>query len=328
MLWVFCCFISPITAQSQQHASDSLMNEILALDSLLLSELEEGNSELSWLLRDIKDGNYLKSQFIVRAGYTSDITYAGRNFGVNQYGLNAGVAYYHKSGIFADVSGFFNSNSQPKYNTTITTAGYLGSFSPKWNYFVSYDHYFYHQNSNSDDLIDYPLTNALNASTTYYIKWFNFGVDYSFLFGDETAHRVRANVGAIFAKYNMGFIDRLAFSPNISMLMGNANVTSTVFDITTAQVRARKLMDKIGRRRFWELYNNDRELLETLLSETVTSNQFGVMNYSIFLPISFTIKKFTLLLTGSINFPVPLPGETDIDTTPNTYFSSSVLFAF
>ena len=91
---------------------------------------------------------------------------------------------------------------------------------------------------------------------------------------------------------------------------------------------ANRLIDRIGRARFYYLYNNNPDELKTLLSETETSNAFGVMNYSIFLPVTFTVNKATLLLNYTLNFPVALPGETDVDTSPNSYFSASLLFAF
>lgn len=307
---------------------DSLLADYLKLDSLLLWEMEHDSSSLLAILEDILADNYLKSQLVVRAGYTSDIVNAGRDYGVQQYGLNAGVAYYHKTGFFADISGYYNSDIEPNYNTTIATVGYMGNIITNWNYFASYDHYFYHNSNKTDIMFTYPLTNSINASTTYYLKRFSFGVDYSFLFGEETAQRVRGNIGFTIDKRNWGFIDRLAFSPNVSILLGNANVTSTVFNEETAQRRAKRLIDRIGRNRFLYLYDNNYDELIRLLSETQTAKTFGIMNYSIFMPLTFTMKKGTLLLNYVINFPVALPGEENIDTTPNGYFSASLIFAF
>jgi hypothetical protein len=266
---------------------------------------------------------------MIRAGYTSNITNAGRNFGIQQYGLNAGIAFYHKSGLFADVSGYYNSDQDPKYNTTITSVGYMGLFGPKWNYFISYDHFFYSEPQQEVDyILDYPLKNSLNASTNFLFSNINVGVDYTFMFGEETAHRTRLNLSYYLSFKNVGFIDRINFNPNLAMLAGNANVTSLVFSQEIAKENSRELIEKIGWQQFRYLYNNDRELLKTLLSEEHSANVFGIMNYSIFVPVSFNINKTTLLLNYSLNFPVALPGETDFDTTPNSYFSATLLFTF
>ena len=326
---MFSAFIisAPLRAQELDNY-DSLLADYAKLDSLLLSELENDSSSLFSILEDIMNEDYLKSQLMIRAGYTSNITNAGRNFGIQQYGLNAGIAFYHKSGLFADISGYYNSDQDPKYNTTITSVGFMGLFGPKWNYYVSYDHFFYEKPEDVDYVINYPLTNSLNASTNYLLGGFNLGVDYSFLFGDETAHRGRLNLSYYLSFKNVGFIDRINFSPNLSLLTGNANVTSLVFSQEIAKENSLELIEIIGWQQFRYLFNNDREYLKTLLSEEQTTNTFGIMNYSIFVPVSFNIKKTTLLLNYSLNFPVALPGETNLDTAPNSYFSATLLFTF
>jgi hypothetical protein len=259
---VFYLLLGNARVQAQELDNyDSLLADYATLDSLLLAELENDSSSLMSILEDIMNEDYLKSQLTVRAGYTSNITNAGRNFGIQQYGLNAGVAFYHKSGVFADVSGYYNSDQDPKYNTTITSVGYMGVFGPKWNYYLSYDHFFYEKPQDTDYVITYPLTNSLNASTNFLFSGFNIGGDYSFMFGEETAHRGRLNLSYYLSFRDVGFIDRINFSPNLSMLAGNANITSTVFNQEIAKENSRELIEEIGLQRFRFLYNNDRDLL-------------------------------------------------------------------
>ena len=188
---VFSVFINSAQLQAQKLDDyDSLLADYAKLDSLLLLELENDSSSLMSILEDILNEDYLKSQITFRAGYTSNITNAGRNFGLEQYGLNAGMSFYHKSGIFADVSGYYNSDQEPKYNTTIISAGFMGLIGPRWNYYLSYDHFFYSEPQDVDYVISYPLTNSLNGSTNYLLSGFNLGLDYSFLFGEAMGHRV------------------------------------------------------------------------------------------------------------------------------------------
>lgn len=326
---VLILLILPVLSHAQESDEyDSLLNEYAELDSILLAEIENDSSSLLSLLDEILAEDYLKSQFSVRLGYTSDITNAGRNYGVQQFGLNAGLAYYHKSGVFADIAGYYNSDQDPKYNTTITTLGYMGMIKTKWNYYLSYDHYFYNQPQNSDYIIDYPLTNSINTSINFLHKGISIGNDYSFLFGDETAHRIRLNLGYSHYFMDVGFIDRIGVNPIMSVLAGNANVTTTVFTQEIAQDVMRDLIQQMGRRRFLELYKDNPDLLNEMLSVEQTKNTFGIMNYSLFLPLSFSIKNTTLLLNYSLNFPIALLGETDLDTTPNSYFSATFLHTF
>lgn len=323
---VFSLFFLPekIHAQEMDHY-DSVRAEYELLDSLLLNELGNDTSSIFSLLEDLMNEDYIKSQLTLRAGYTSNITNAGRNFGLEQYGLNAGVAFYHKTGLFADVAGYYNSDQDPKFNTTTLAVGYMGMLGTHWNYFVSYDHFFYIQPKESDILLTYPLTNSINGSINYLLKGFSAGVDYSFLFGEETAHRIRLNLGYSYYTKKVWIFDAISFNPNLSMLAGNANVTSVVFNKEIAAANSRDLIMKIGRRRYLYLYENNPELLRALLSEEQTKNTFGIMNYSIFVPVSFRIKNSTLLLNYSLNFPIALPGEEGLDTSPNNYVSITFL---
>jgi len=323
---VFGLLFNPMRSEAQvMDHYDSMLAEYEQLDSILLSEFGSDTSSLFSLLEDLMNEDYLKSQLSLRAGYTSNITNAGRNFGIQQYGLNAGIAFYHKTGLFADVGGYYNSDQDPKYNTTTLAAGYMGILGTHWNYFLSYDHFFYSKPKDSDVLITYPLTNSINTSINYLLKGFNLGIDYSFLFGEEFSHRIRLNLGYSYYTKKVWIFDAISFNPNLSMLAGNANITSLVFTREMAIENSRDLIMKIGRRRYLDLYQNNPDLLRTLLSEEQTSNTFGIMNYSIFVPISFRIKNSTLLLNYSLNFPVALPGEEGLDTSPNSYISITFL---
>jgi len=318
-------------ANSQDNSTnraDSLFDNQLAFDSLLLDEMLQDSASFISLIQDILDQDYLHSQLTLRLGYTSDILNAGRNFGVSQFGLSAGVSYYHKSGVFADISGYYNSDLQPKYNTTVISAGYMGSIGKQWSYILSYDHFFYRQQTNTDFPIEYPLTNSANGSMYIQLKKWSLGFDYSFLFGSETAHRIRNNISYSFSLGKLKKIDRIAFTPNLSLLLGNANITTTVFNRETAKAKAQELIDQIGRANFLYLFYNERERLKELLSEIKTTNSFGVMNYSLYLPLSVTIKQTTFLVSYSLNFPVALPGEEGVDTSVNGYLSASILFNF
>lgn len=329
-LWGFCCFINSHRSYAQEIAPtdslttefDSLLNDYLLFDSLLLNELTSDSTSFFQVLDDLMEEKYIKSSFNIRAGYSGQVSNAGRTIGIDQYGFNVGASFYHKSGVFIDASGFWNSDQIPNFNTSIVGGGYMGNFTKNWSYWASYEHYFFFT-SKDDTLSYFPFTESLNASTLYYLKNFGIGLDYSFTFGDETAHRVRLNLGYNFSKSNWWIFDRIGINPNISMLMGNANVISWVVDID----RTKNLIRKIGWRTFRYLKNNYPEKLEEYLSVPTDSNEFGIMNYSFFVPISFSIKKTTLMVNYTLNKPVALPGE-ELDTSFNNYVSATLMYTF
>jgi len=323
----FCGLFSfPAQGQEAKQDSllldyDSLLSDYLYFDSLLLDELTADSASFLQLLDDLLEKKYIKSSFSTRIGYSGQITNAGRTIGINQFGFNAGVSYYHKSGVFADLSGYWNSDQVPNYNTTIIDIGYMGNFTSNWSYWASYNHYFF--SKTEDDAITFPFTDAVNASTNYYIKKLSFGVDYSFSFGLETAHRIRLNTSYNLAKNDWWIFDRVSLSPNLSLLMGNASVVN--WQVNSA--REKVLINRIGMMKYRYLQNNNPDKLNELLLYPIESNAFGVMNYSLFIPVIFTIDKFSLMINYTLNLPVALPGE-DLDTSLNNYLSTTLIFTF
>jgi len=319
----FCCifFNTPLKAQNltienSVDTYDSLLFEYILFDSLLLNELSADSSSFLQLLDELMEEKYVKSRFSIRLGYSGLVSNAGRTIGINQYGFNTGISYYHKSGAFADISGYWNSNQTPSYNATITDIGYMGNITTNWSYWMSYSHYFF--TVPEDETIVYPFTNALNASSNYYIKKLGLGLDYSFTFGEERAHRIRINTGYNFTKSNWWIFDRVGVNPNLSMLMGNANVITWVIDNN----QTIELVNQMGLKRFRDIKNSF-----TNESYPVDKNTFGIMNYSLFIPLSLSIKQATLMVNYTLNIPVALPGEV-LDTSINNYISATLMYTF
>lgn len=326
---------------------DSLLNYYLKSDSVLLDELElelaMDSLDIYDLMDSILEADYSFSQLSLRIGYTSNITYAGRNFGMEQHGFGTGASYYHKTGLFADISGFWNSDVQPNYNPTITTLGYMGNLTNKWTYTLSYDHFFYNTSASDDELIYYPLTSALNVSTYLELGKFTLAGDYSYMFGEKTAHRMRGSLMYTFSKKNWGFIDRFVFLPSASVLFGNSDIyhVTTLYPEMNFDTRydIRQLMfDDYGEPLIRYLWRNDRSRYFELEQDTyenykeelsdysiTAENVFGLMNYSLSAPFYFYINNFTVALSYHYNIPVALPGE-ELSLTPNSYAGATLIY--
>ncbi len=326
---------------------DSLLNSYLKSDSILLDQLEfelaSDSLDIFDLIDSLLRNDYHYSQFSFRLGYNSNITYAGRNFGIRQHGFGIGASYYHKTGIFADVSGYWNSEIKPNYNPTITTIGYMGNLNNKWSYTISFDHYFYNKSKDADELIYYPITNSLNISNYYEIGKLIIAGDYSYLFGEGQAHRLRGNLMYKISKKNWGFIDRFVFLPTASILMGNSDIynITPIYPERNLQTRydIRQIMFReYGEKRIRYLWKNNRDrylTLEKKIYETYrdeltdyvisTNNVFGIMNYSFSAPVYFYVNNFTFALSYHYNIPVALPGE-QIPLESNSFVGATLIY--
>lgn len=314
------------SAHSQDYDLDSLLNETLAYDSLLLEELAQDSLSIIDLIDSLIQGKFKFSTLMIRTAYTSNIMHAGRDFGINQYGFSLGASYYHKTGLFGDLTSYWNSDVEPHINPTTVTLGYMGSIMPKWSVIASYEHFFYTQDDSYDGIL-YPITDALNASTYLDLKHFSFGVDYSFMFGHETAHRIRPNMYGIIRIKTKGFIDEIDIFPSASLLLGNA----TIYYLDENYSQLQSMLDQQGINDFQQFKQRRPRLAQYLITNYVTyeertENVFGIMNYSLSLPIMIRMSRFTLSTSYYINFPVALPGE-EIDLSPNSYFNVSLLYS-
>lgn len=304
---------------------DSLLQETLAYDSMLLEELARDSLSILDLIDSLLKYDYRYSSLLFRTSYTSDIMYAGRDFGIRQYGFSAGLSYYHKSGLFGDLTSYWNSDEEPHINPTTISLGYMGSILPKWNFIASYEHFFYSSNREYEDLI-YPLTNSLNASTYLDLKHLSLGIDYAFMFGQETAHRMRPNLYGIIRIKNIGFIDEIDIFPTISMLIGN----QTLYFLDENYSQIQSVLEQYGINNFNRFSRRHPRMAEYILANYITydertENVFGIMNYSMSLPVMVKISNFSLSTGYYINFPIALPGE-DIDLSPNNYFNISLIY--
>jgi len=199
----------------------------------------------------------------------------------------------------------------------------MGSLTKNWSYMASYDRFVYNKDKEST-VLTYPFNNALNAASYFDIHFLSAGLDYSFLFGDEKAHRLRPNLLAVFrTKKKMGVIDRLTFMPGISALIGN----SVILNTSTNYQLLRQIIRKIGWQRFLQIYQRRKDQIDALIFQSSEENVFGIMNYSLVIPVYAYIGKTTILASYSLNFPVALPGE-NIDLTPNSYYGITLIYNF
>lgn len=327
-------------AIAQDHFADSTENLMLRTDEELLAELlGSDTTDILSLLDSLFAIRYKRSLFSVGTGYISRITNAGRNFGIQQYGFHFNAAYYHRSGFYGNIAGYWNSDLEPKYNPTVTGIGYMQSLGKRWTLDAGYDHFFYSSDGGTDEEpgLFFPLTNAFNGAVYYNLKWVSIGSEYSFLFGSETAHRLRWSVMSDINIRTGFFIERIKIMPGAAILLGNANIyyLNPTLPYSQAEVFRyvhRKLAEEVGPVRLRLIRQNNREYYNELMSDAYDryrddlqvydiqqDKAFGAMNYSVFLPVYAYIGNFSVNFQYQYNIPVALPGE-NIILEPNSFF--------
>jgi hypothetical protein len=240
-----------------------------------------------------------KSMMALRLGYNSNANASERSLGISQFGLSPGASYYHKSGIYADASGYWSSEYDPGYYLTILSAGYIGVISQKWSFLGEYSRYIYSQ---LGDSVTVSYTNSLSFSNFIDVKPLTFRLDYTLLFGDKTGHRIMPGVMLNLEKRNWKNIDRILFYPSFNILLGTEQ-----YRVPIAKTLAGAL---IRRQLGLPQYNEGAD--------------FGVMNYSFTAPLSVNSNDWNFLISYTYNIPKLLSNEVDPTLTNSGFIAASI----
>lgn len=291
------------TPDSLLLRSDPLIAE---MDSIL-------NSADSLSILDLIDSvllaaEPLESQLAIRAGYNNNIVGSGTS-GITQFGLNTGVSYYHKSGLYLDASGYYSNQYKPSYYLTVAAVGYLTSVNQYWSVLAEYDHYFYTPPKEDAEDVYTPYTNNLYLSNYLKVKKFVFRVDYNLYFGELVAHRFAPAVGMNLSKKNWLKMDRITFLPTLGLWYGSDTVQEYVANFSNGRERR-------------DLLAQGKPLF-SLRNHTA----WGIMNYTISLPLSVTYKDWSLMISYNFNFLKGLSGET-IENYRTSYAGISLIRYF
>lgn len=305
--------LSAFYSSSQAQQADSLLikNNKLILDSL--NAFFDKNDSLSIFnmmetllnadsIKEVKE----KSQMAIRLGYNSNIIADNSTFNIRQFGLAPGVSYYHTSGAYADFTTYWSQEYHPNFYLSIASAGYLHVVNKWYSIIAEYSHYLYSDNNSG---IYVPYTENIGITNYIEFKPFIIRLDYYLYFGQKTAHRIMPSIGATFVKKKWLGFNRISIYPNLNVLYGTEEVVKTNLYPNTLQ-------------RF--MYNrnhpNDPQLPYTY---DETKNEFGVMNYSFSMPITFTKKDWTFLVSYNYNLPQSLTNE-DTNLQNGGYLSFSI----
>lgn len=291
----------PACLSSAQEADSTLLSqvetELSFADSLSIFKLIDS------LLQHAETGG---SQLAVRLTYNSNVMSTGRTLGIQNFGLAPGVSYYHKSGLYADVSGYWSKDFDPSYYLSIASIGYMRSFSERFSLLAGYDRYFYR--FEGDGYV--PYSNALSVAPSFDFKQLSISASYSFYFGDSKAHRIMPGLNFMLEKKNVLRLDRVAINPGLFLLLGDATVTTLEYSPPKSVAEAVENYRRYGSRFGISIYDR---------------NVFGIMNYAFSIPVTINHKNWGFAFSYTYNIPRALPGEALL-ISESSYLSGSITY--
>jgi hypothetical protein len=299
--WLFAIIMAISSASVLAQEADSLVlsqvEDILSFDDSL--------SIFSLIDSLLQNAEVESSQFGVRLAYNSNVLSAGRTLGIENFGLSSGLSYYHKSGFYGDLSGFWSKDFDPMYYLTIASVGYMYSFPKVFSIMAGYDRYFYNTNSDDEYL---PYKNTLSVTPLFEVKPFMLSINYSFYFGDTYVNRIMPGLSLVLEKKKLFKIDKVVFQPTFYMLFGDETLTDAQIVLT------RQLVRLVPPEWKW-----------TASIEYIDKRVFGIMNYAFTAPLSITHKNWSFMLSYTYNIPKALPGE-PLTISESSYLSGSIAY--
>jgi hypothetical protein len=299
LLFTFLASVSVVVLNAQDDTSllsevetDLTFEDSLSIFNLIDSLLQQGDLDAS--------------QLAVRLSYNSNVLSTGRTLGINNFGLAPGVSYYHKSGLYADLSGYWSKDFDPSYYLTVVSLGYMRDFSKHFSMMAGYDRYFYVVDG--DNYV--PYKNTVSLTPVLEFKPLVLSVTYSFYFGDAHVHRIMPSVGFTFQKKKMFGIDRIAISPTFFTLFGNEVFTE--FEFVAPRTRLEGLKNLLEYKSWFKPVQKD-------------INVFGVMNYAISVPLSINHKNWSFSFSYTYNVPKALNNE-PLTISESSYLSGSLTY--
>jgi hypothetical protein len=299
---VFTALLTASFASSFAQLADSLLLSETATEFSFADSLSIFNLIDSLL----QQGDLDASQVAVRLGYNSNVLSTGRTLGIENFGLSPAVSYYHKSGFYADVSGFWSKDFDPAYYLTIASLGYMHDFSKHFSVMAGYDRYFYAMSEDSY----VPYKNTLSFTPALEFKPVQLNATYSFYFGDAHVHRIMPGMGFLFEKKKFLGIDRVAITPSIYTLLGN----EVIIDIEFVLPKNREEL-----REFRRLYGYGLKPVET------ERNVFGLMNVALSLPLNITHHRWGFSFSYTYSIPKALEGE-PLTISESSYLAGSLTY--
>jgi hypothetical protein len=186
---------------------------------------------------------YARRRFGYETEYMSRVVYAGRDFGVNQTGLNHQLSYetahwtvygkaYHWSGL---------PNPWAKYD--LGASYHTSFFGEKLSTDFTYERWWY---TNGTAANRRQLTNFTAAELEWDEDWAFLAADFYYMFGTGQARQANLSLGRYLDVYRVLGADKLEFAPQFTVMWATVGLTPLNTHVNRARRNAEPASDPFG----------------------------------------------------------------------------------
>jgi len=233
-----------------------------------------------------------KTRLEISAEGLSNAIYAGRNFGINQFGFNPGITFCHKSGLNLSLMNFGMSKSIGFIEETDLGISFTKNVSSSFSITPGYTHLFNYADSTKI------LNNMFDLETDVDLDFVSLSNSISVTTGSSTAFYDMISASKSISVFNQSDFD-FSISPTIACEMGSK---LALLSLGHGKKGYRKSIKKTT------LKNATKAKAATKLkaasTTTVNSNTFEIFCYDLNLPITIKLKAIELSVVPSYAIPV------------------------
>jgi hypothetical protein len=261
-------------------------------DSIIDELISEYKSE-GQITKSVKNYHFLYTGI----DFSNKTFSAGREIGIDQNNLTGQIFYFNTKGLILGVSGAWYSQLDPKYSTTVFSAGYGNKFKklPSLTYRLSANYFLFHTGS-----YDYTPTyrGSINAGTTLKNNWAGTRLDFNLLAGKEFGTSISWDIYSKIKLLKLGKYDKIQLEPEVSFYFSSESVE----------------------------VNNTGYFDELLFTDIQYTNAFGLLNTKFILPVNVSYKNFNFELGYQLNLPHSL--DSNYTYEKNSAFNISIGYLF
>ena len=241
----------------------------------------------------------VKSKLDISLEGMSNAIYAGRNYGVDQFGLNPCVAFNHKSGLKLSIFAYGMGKTPGLIAETDFGIGFTQKITAKFRITPGYSYIL-----NKGDSANL-LNNVINLASELELDFISVGNYAAFSFGKSSAWYDEATLAKYISLFSVAE-NKFSLSPTFVMVMGTKESLATFGHGATVY---KKSINKIVGNGNGKGGGKPPAGTTTTTTTTSISKKFMVLSYDFMIPITYTYKVFSFAVIPHYDIPVNLGAE-------------------
>ncbi len=242
----------------------------------------------------IEDSIDKHSQIDIHTAYMSRVVYAGRDYGINQYGVLPGISYKNKNGVSIYDESFIWSGMQRKYFKNELGMSWEHEWFDDFSTDAGYERWFI--NDSSADVRN-SLTNALHLGLMYFTRYLHLSSYNMYMYGTNHAFVSSVTAAGNFA-IRTGRNGKLYIQPFARYIGGNSITPISIYQAGYAKTGG--------------------------AAESPSSISFATLDYELGMQLFFKYKKIEI--TPQYIYAFPVNPSSENPQTPFGYFTIDVVF--